>query len=136
MDARGKTICLPTLTGYIPTYYIYSIESRVKELTNQLLICKQQRLTQACTYSQSHHKVCKKVIVQTKTKGIKPNFFTLCMLCNFSCFFCCHLQTFFKINVFKKILSGTLSKCQMVWIQIRIDIMSVLIRIQTVCKGY
>ena len=29
-----------------------------------------------------------------------------------------------------------LSKCQTVWIQIRTDILSVLIRVQTVCKGY
>ena len=29
-----------------------------------------------------------------------------------------------------------LSECQTVWIQIRIDILSVLIWVQTVCKGY
>ena len=43
---------------------------------------------------------------------------THCMLGNFSCF-CCHLLTFFKIYFFKKNLSGTLSECQTVWIQIR-----------------
>ena len=31
---------------------------------------------------------------------------------------------------------GTLSECQTVWIQIRTDILSVLIRVQTVCSGY
>ena len=35
-----------------------------------------------------------------------------------------------------KFLSGTLSECQRVWIQIRTDVLSVLIWIQTVCKGY
>ena len=42
---------------------------------------------------------------------------------------------FFKINFFKNIL-GTLSECQMVWIQIGTDILSVLIWVQTVCKSY
>ena len=54
---------------------------------------------------------------------------------NFSCF-CCPLLTFFKSFFFQKILSGTLSECQTVWIQIRSDILSVLIWIQTVCNGY
>ena len=57
-----------------------------------------------------------------------------CMLGNFSCFCCC-LLTFFKIN-FQKILSRTLSECQTVWIQIRTDIMSVLIGVKTVTKDY
>ena len=54
---------------------------------------------------------------------------------NFSCF-CCRLLTFFKINFFPKILSGTLLECQMVWIQMRNDILLVLIWVQTNCKGY
>ena len=57
---------------------------------------------------------------------------THCMLGNFSCFRC-RLPTFFKINFFKKILSGTLSECQMLWIQITTDI---LIWVQTACNGY
>ena len=40
------------------------------------------------------------------------------MCSSFSGFYC-RLLTFFKINFFQKILSGTLSECQMVWIQIR-----------------
>ena len=48
----------------------------------------------------------------------------------------CRLLTFFKIDFFQKILSGTLSECQTVWTHIRIDILSVLIWVQTVCKGY
>ena len=36
----------------------------------------------------------------------------------------------------KKILSGTLSECQMIWIQIKTDILLLLIWVQTVCKGY
>ena len=65
----------------------------------------------------------------------KINILTHCMLGNFSCFCCC-LLTSFKIIFFEKILSGTLSECQTVWTQIRTDILSVLIWVQTVCKGY
>ena len=43
---------------------------------------------------------------------------------------------FFQNKLFQNILSGTLSECQIVWIQIRTDRMSVLIWVQTVCKGY
>ena len=48
---------------------------------------------------------------------------TLCSQGNFSCFFV--VCWFFKINVFKKNLSGILSECQTDWIWV-----------QTVCKGY
>ena len=47
----------------------------------------------------------------------------------------CLLMTFFKINSFQKILSGTLSLCQTAWFQIRTDILSPLFCVQTVCKG-
>ena len=43
---------------------------------------------------------------------------------------------FFQNYFFQKILSGILSECQTVWIQIRADILSALIWVQTVCKGY
>ena len=43
---------------------------------------------------------------------------------------------FFKISFSRKIPSGTLSGCQSVWVQIRTDILSVLIWVQTVCNGY
>ena len=59
---------------------------------------------------------------------------TFCMLGNFSCF-SCRLLTFFKIN-FSKIISGTLSECQMFWIQIRPDILPGLIWVKTACKDY
>ena len=36
----------------------------------------------------------------------------------------------------KKNLSGTLSECQMIWIQIKTDILLPLIWVQTVCKDY
>ena len=42
----------------------------------------------------------------------------------------------FCLLTLKKTFSGTLSECQTVWIQIRTDIMSVLIWVQTFCKGY
>ena len=50
--------------------------------------------------------------------------------------FCPQWIFFFKINFFKKYLSGIPSECQIIWIQIRPDILSGLIWIQTVCKGY
>ena len=44
---------------------------------------------------------------------------------------------FFQKELFQKILSETLvSGCQTVWIQIRTDILWVLIWVQRVCKGY
>ena len=49
--------------------------------------------------------------------------------------FICRLLIFFKIN-FSKILSGIQSECQTVWIQIRSHVLSGLIWVQTVCKGY
>ena len=48
------------------------------------------------------------------------------MLGNFS-FLCCRLLIFSNF-------SEKLSECQTVWIQIRTDILSVLIWVQTVCK--
>ena len=47
----------------------------------------------------------------------------------------CRMLIFSK-SIFKKTLSGIPSACQTVWIQIRTDIMLVLIWVQTVCKGY
>ena len=68
---------------------------------------------------------------------------TLCMLGNFCMLFCrlfCFCIYFyfiiFLINFFKKNLSGMPSECQTVWIQIRPDVLSGLIWVQTVCKGY
>ena len=43
---------------------------------------------------------------------------------------------FFSSKLLFKNLSGTLSERQTVWIQIRTNILSVLIWVQTVCKGY
>ena len=42
----------------------------------------------------------------------------------------------FKTNFFQKNLSRIPSECQTVWIQIRPDILSGLIQVHTVCKGY
>ena len=39
-------------------------------------------------------------------------------------------------DFFQKILSGMPSECQIVWVQIRPDISSGLIWVQTVCKSY
>ena len=56
------------------------------------------------------------------------------MLGNFACFFgICGFS--FKMNFFKKIFQEY-HQCQTIWIQIRPDVLSGLIRVQTVCKGY
>ena len=49
--------------------------------------------------------------------------------------FCC-LLIFFKSHLFRKIISGIPLGCQAVWAQIRPDILSGLILVQTVYKGY
>ena len=71
------------------------------------------------------------------TKRLSGSFrftsFTLCMLGNFSRF-CCRLPTFFQNQLFRNILSGTYTECQTVWIQIRTDVVSVLIWVQIACK--
>ena len=43
---------------------------------------------------------------------------------------------FFQNLCSRKILSGIPSECQTVWTQIRTDVLSVLIWVQIVCKGY
>ena len=61
----------------------------------------------------------------------------LCLdVVNFHLF--CRLLISFKIKIqlFRKILSGIPSQCQTVSIQIKTDVLSVLIWVQTVCKGY
>ena len=60
---------------------------------------------------------------------------TLPMRSNFSCYLLPY-SDFFQNYFFQKILSGTPSECQAVWIQIRIDVLSVLIWVQTVCNSY
>ena len=42
----------------------------------------------------------------------------------------------FSLGALRVKVLGTLSECQTVWIQIRTDILLVLIWVQTVCKGY
>ena len=49
---------------------------------------------------------------------------------------CTFADFFFKILFRKKNLSWIPSKCQLVWIQVRPDVLSGLIWIQTVWKGY
>ena len=61
---------------------------------------------------------------------------TLCMMCNW---LIVHpflsFADFFQNQLFRKILSGP-SECQTFWTQIRPDILSGLIWVQTVCQGY
>ena len=42
---------------------------------------------------------------------------------------------FFPNQLFQKIISEIPSECQTVWMEIRTDILSVLICVQNVCKG-
>ena len=46
---------------------------------------------------------------------------------------CCF---FSNINYFEKNILGIPSECQTVWIQIRLNVLSGLSLIQTICKGY
>ena len=43
---------------------------------------------------------------------------------------------FFQNQLFPKILPGIPSEFQTIWIQIGTDVLSVLIRVRTVCEGY
>ena len=43
---------------------------------------------------------------------------------------------FFSSKFTQNILSGIISECQTVWVQIKPDIWSGLIWVQTVCRGY
>ena len=52
----------------------------------------------------------------------------------FSCFL--SSADFFENQLFQKFLSGIPPECQIVWIQIRPNILSGLILVQTVCKSY
>ena len=48
----------------------------------------------------------------------------------------CRLLIFFQNQLFQKILSGIPPECQTDWIQIRPEVLSGLIWVQTVCKNY
>ena len=63
------------------------------------------------------------------------NSLALCILGNFFLHAFLSSADFFQNQLFQKTLSGIPSECQAVWIQIRPDILSGLIWIQTVCKG-
>ena len=66
--------------------------------------------------------------------GNKNTALKLCILGNFSCFFFCRLLIFFKMNFFEKFFQEY-HQCQTAWIQIRPDILSGLIWVQTVCNN-
>ena len=72
------------------------------------------------------------MVVLEERKAVS-NFFTLCILCNFACFFVVCKK---KLNFFFFKKSGVLSERKTAWIQIRVDKMSGLIWIQTFCKGF
>ena len=48
----------------------------------------------------------------------------------------CHLLIFFQNQLFRKFISGIPSGCQTDWIQIRPNILSGLIWVQSACKGW
>ena len=50
--------------------------------------------------------------------------------------FCTFVYTCYTSHYNKRLLTYLPSECQTVWIQIRPDIMSGLIWVQTICKGY
>ena len=65
---------------------------------------------------------------------LKAYALTLCPLGKFPHFLCRLL--IFQNQLFRKILSGIRAECQTVWIQIRPNVLSGLIWVQTVCKSY
>ena len=72
--------------------------------------------------------------VQTICKGHLKNWFFACwVIVNAFDVFC---WLFFKINFFQKNSLRKQSECQPVCILIRTDIFSVLIWVQTICKGH
>ena len=77
-------------------------------------------------------KLCDFFIIFTENKVL-----SLCLLGNFkfSCFFC-RLLIFFQNQLFQKILLGIRPESQIVWIQIRPDVLSGLIWVLTICKRY
>ena len=67
----------------------------------------------------------------------RENIFNInCLLGNFASFFFVVCHFFFQNLFFRKIILGIPLECQAVWIQIRPDVMSGLMWVQTVCKGY
>ena len=76
-------------------------------------------------------------VISTKISLTGSNIL-LCIYFAYSVIFHAFLQfaDFFQNQLFQKFLSVILSECRTVWIQIRPDILSGLIWIQTVCKGY
>ena len=69
-------------------------------------------------------------------KGSDSTDLTLCPLGFFFIVFFCSCFFSFQNQLFRKIISGIPSECQIVWNQIRPDNMSGLIWVQNVCKGY
>ena len=65
----------------------------------------------------------------------RPSLIYFCMLGNRSRFYFC-LLTFFEIKFLQINYLGPPSECQIVWTQIKTDILLVFILVQTVCKGY
>ena len=62
-------------------------------------------------------------------------YLSICMLGNCSCFYF-RLLTSSKLSFLKINHPGTPSKCQTVWIQIKIDVLLVFIWVQLFAKGY
>ena len=78
--------------------------------------------------------VCKYIVIRNFIKGYMEH--PLNSLHTYFFIFLLSAVFFFKFNFFKKFFQELLSECQTVCIQIRTDILSVLIWVQTVCKGY
>ena len=94
-----------------------------------MILSKKANNKDADQSAQMHRLVCIFIV------GEPPKQVFSCLGPYFSCFRCL-LLTFFQNLPFQNILSGTLSECQTVWIQIRTGILTVLIWVQTVCKIY
>ena len=95
-----------------------------------------ERIFEKVRWQKKHERLCsmQRVWAQKSSLSGAITGLTLCPPRN--CFPLFVVQIQFQNQLFRKILSGIWSECQIVWIQIRPDKMPGLIWIQTVCKSY
>ena len=91
-------------------------------------------LTYKSVFVKTHRYMYKHVQSQLNVSSLSVLILILLLTSCLLCF--CRLLIFIKINFFEKNLSGIPSDSQTDWIQIRSDILSGLIWVQTVWKSY
>ena len=125
-------ICLKNISRWqtITTYFQACNEARLIRALFIVTVTAQATATEVLAFEVLNSSGIKAQYV-LKVWQIFLNFFIFLCPGLFSGFLYC-LLTFFIFNFIKKFFQ---EHCQTVWIQIRTDILSVLIWVQTVCKG-